>query len=117
MVSRILGGIEALDRAAAEIAHEVEYYLAHGGPAIARGFLDEVALVAQRIAEEPRSFRGWPGRPGVRRAQLKRFPFFVGFVVGPEGSGDPPLVVVVAHGKRRPGYWFGRLRPRASRKK
>jgi hypothetical protein len=40
---------------------------------------------------------------------LERYPFAVGFIVGAEGSSDLPLVVVVAHVKRRPGYWLGRV--------
>jgi toxin ParE1/3/4 len=117
VASRVFGKVEALDRAAAEISHEVEYYLRHGGPAVARAFLEEFVLIAKRIAEDPRSFPPWPHQPGVRRAKLNRFPFFVGFVVGPKSNEDLPLVVVVAHGRRRPGYWLGRVKTRAKRKR
>ena len=107
MASR-LHGIDALDRAAAEVVHEAEYYFREGGPSVARGFLDDFERTATRIVEAPRSFPEWPRKPGVRRALLARYPFAIGFVVGEDGIDDGPLVVVVAHGKRRPGYWFAR---------
>jgi hypothetical protein len=50
------------------------------------------------------------------RALLDRNPFAIGFVVGVPG-GEPPLVVVVAHLKRRPGYWFQRTPKRAPNRK
>jgi hypothetical protein len=83
--------------------------LTHGGPRVRDRFLDEIERAVRRIADAPRSFRAWPKSPGVRRALLVRFPFAIGFVIGPPGSTDPPLLVAVAHFKRRPGYWFGRM--------
>jgi hypothetical protein len=46
---------------------------------------------------------------------LEHFPFAIGFVVGPRGSTDEPLIVTIAHGKRRPGYWVTRLKKRRRR--
>ena len=115
MASR-LHGIDALDRAAAEVVHEAEYYFREGGTSVARGFLDDFKRTATRIVEAPQSFPEWPRKPGVRRALLARYPFAIGFVVGANGVDDPPLVVVVAHGKRRPGYWFARPVADPSRK-
>ncbi len=117
MASRLLGLIDALDKAAAEVVHEANFYLTHGGPKIALGFIDDFDRTARRIIEAPHSFPAWPRYPGVRRALLARYPFAIGFVVGPKGSKDPPLVVVVAHGKRRPGYWFGRVLGGSKRKR
>jgi toxin ParE1/3/4 len=102
-------GIEALDEAVVEIRHEVDYYMANGGPLVRDAFLDDFARTARRIADAPHSFPLWPLRPGVRRALLERFPFAVGFVVGGPKSIAPALVVVVAHVRRRPGYWLGRV--------
>jgi plasmid stabilization system protein ParE len=113
VASRLLG-IDALDRAAAEVVHEAEYYFKNGGPAVARGFLDDFERTAARIVEAPHSFVDWPRRPSVKRALLARYPFAIGFVVGALTADDPPLVVVVAHGKRRPGYWFGRASTKTS---
>ena len=46
-----------------------------------------------------------PGELGVRRRLTRRFPYAVVFVELP----DEIRVVAVAHGRRRPGYWRGRL--------
>ena len=53
----------------------------------------------------------WPLWPdvgvasGVHRFLLARFPFAVGYIV----QADDVIVVAIAHLRRRPGYWFGRL--------
>ena len=50
----------------------------------------------------------WPGRVGergVKRILLKRFPFSLVYVV----SGGGRVVLAVAHHRRRPAYWRGRL--------
>lgn len=112
MAKRLLGLVDALDQAAAEILHEANYYATRGGPPLARRFLDDFEQTARRILQEPRSFRAWPDVPGVRRARLAHFPFAIGFVIGPPGSDDLPMIVTVAHDKRRPGYWVGRLAKR-----
>ncbi|MGH7269166.1 MAG: type II toxin-antitoxin system RelE/ParE family toxin [Polyangiaceae bacterium] len=110
MARRLLGA-DLLDEAVAELEHEVAYYERHGGPRVRDSFLEAIAVVARRIAEHPRSFPEWRGKPGVRRVVLDRFPFVIGFVVGTT-SAEPPLIVVIAHAKRRPGYWLARRRPR-----
>jgi toxin ParE1/3/4 len=50
----------------------------------------------------------WPGRlgeRGVKRILLKRFPFSVVFV----DTGSGKVVLAVAHHRRRPAYWRGRV--------
>jgi plasmid stabilization system protein ParE len=110
LVGRVLG-IDALDEAIVEIEHEAHYYLSNGGPAIRDAFLDDLTRTLSRIVDTPQSFATWPKRPGVRRALLDRFPFAVGYVVD-AASDEPPLVVAVAHCRRRPGYWKKRRRRR-----
>jgi toxin ParE1/3/4 len=104
-----LFGVELLDAAIAELEHEAIYYGRHGGAALRDAFLDEIEQIARRIAESPRSFPEWPSKRGVRRALLKHFPFAIGFVLG-SSKDEPPLIVVIAHAKRRPGYWLARAR-------
>jgi plasmid stabilization system protein ParE len=41
----------------------------------------------------------------VRRFRLRTFPYNVVYVV----DGDEIVIVAVAHHRRRPGYWRGRL--------
>jgi plasmid stabilization system protein ParE len=73
-------GVDLLDDAVAELEHEALYYERQGGPALRDAFLDEFARVARRIVDRPRSFPVWPGKPSVRRALLRRYPFAIGFV-------------------------------------
>ncbi|MGA2064730.1 MAG: type II toxin-antitoxin system RelE/ParE family toxin [Thermoguttaceae bacterium] len=42
---------------------------------------------------------------GTRRYLMKRFPFVVVYRI----AADRIEIVAVAHGRRRPGYWQGRL--------
>lgn len=70
-------------------------------------FQAEVERVVELAAQ--RKLPGVPietkaGRP-LRRALLKRFPYAVYFELRDEGC----VVWAVAHGRRRPGYWKGRL--------
>jgi toxin ParE1/3/4 len=44
---------------------------------------------------------------GTRRYLMKRFPFVIVYRV----AGDRIEVMAVAHGRRKPGYWKGRLHP------
>ncbi len=111
-----LFGVDLLDDAVSELEQEAIYYERRGGPTLRDAFLDEFARVARRIVEGPRAFPAWPGKPGVRRAFLKRYPFALGFVVG-AATGEPPLIVVVAHAKRRPGYWAARVGTPGARRK
>ena len=51
----------------------------------------------------------WPsplGERGIRRIQMRRFPYHVVFVVREPGV----IVLAVAHQRRRPGYWRNRTK-------
>jgi toxin ParE1/3/4 len=111
-----LFGVDLLDDAVAELEHEATYYERRGGRALRDAFLDEFARVARRIADSPRLFPEWPGNAGVRRALLRRYPFAIGFVAA-TANDEAPLIVVIAHAKRRPGYWFARAGAGRSRSK
>jgi toxin ParE1/3/4 len=105
-VAARLFSVDLLDDAVAELEHEATYYEQHGGLALRDEFLDEFARVARRIVERPRLFPMWPGKPSIRKALLKRFPFAIAFVAA--ATDEPPLIVAIAHAKRRPGYWLAR---------
>jgi toxin ParE1/3/4 len=67
-------------------------------------FLREVARAFEVIAENPQMWAVWPGwssRPRVRRFVLQRFPFAIAYIV----QRQRVLILAVAHGRRRPGYW------------
>jgi plasmid stabilization system protein ParE len=89
---------EAVDEARATR----EWYAARDERA-ATWFLQELEDAIARIAEAPQRWRLF--RDGTRRYPLRRFPFLVVYLV----SADVVQVVAVAHGRRRPGYWKGRV--------
>jgi toxin ParE1/3/4 len=69
-------------------------------------FASEVERVVSLIAEAPTA---WPVSrfdPRARQIPLARFPYSLVYVV--QRTGDV-VVAAVAHAKRRPGYWRGRL--------
>ena len=70
-------------------------------------FLAELEAALQRIREAPLS---WPRiafvrHPSIRKAKVMRFPYAVFFYM----LRGEPIVVAVAHGRRRQGYWRKRL--------
>jgi len=72
-------------------------------PLSAARFVDELNEVIDRILEAPER---WPqGARGTRKVKLPCFPFLVIYRV----SKGAVLVMAVAHGRRRPGYWKNRL--------
>ena len=76
-----------------EAAAAVEWYASRSQQA-AEAFIAELDRAVRIISER------WPAYVHTtRRYLLRRFPFAVVYRV------RPPIVQVVAHGKRRPGYW------------
>ena len=67
--------------------------------AIDRAFAD--------IVQAPQRFARWKPRLSWRRHVLRRFPYVVFF----DGDEDCVLIMAVAHGRRRPGYWVSRRPP------
>ena len=77
-------------------------------PGLGADLADELDRALDAIAERPLTWPLWPGiggAVGVRRFLLARFPFAVGYVV----EGSDVVVLAIAHLRRRPGYWAGRL--------
>ena len=88
-----------------ELREANEWYASQGVPAKGR---ELVRLVDERIAEvarAPESFPRDPKRSWARRARILRWPFSLVFTMG---DADTIIVLAVAHGKRRPGYWTRR---------
>jgi plasmid stabilization system protein ParE len=102
-------------------------YYRERDPEVARRFARSVFDMLQRIASEPAQFpkHGLLAVPTSRgtlffdvyRAVLPRtFPYVLFFFV----SSGTSIVLAVAHGKRRPGYWTARTddeNPRPTRAK
>jgi len=95
------GAIRDLDDA-------VDWYEAQR-PSLGTAFLGEVSRAFEVIAENPRIWpvwSGWRSRTQVRRFVLQRFPFSIAYIA----QRQRVLILAVAHGRRRPGYWRARAR-------
>jgi plasmid stabilization system protein ParE len=95
--------ISLLPAARAELRRAVARFDADASGAGDR-LVDEVEQALRRIADFPE--HGSPYLHGTRRVILPRMPFSIVYRVTP-GS---VLIVALAHHRRRPGYWLGRLR-------
>lgn len=94
--------LEYLEEALAEAEAAARWY-AERSAAAARGFSDEIDAAESAIARLPEA---WPRFDhGTRRFLLRRYPFSVVYRV----ESHRVLIIAVAHGRRRPGYWKLRL--------
>lgn len=94
--------VEYLEQAVVEAVAAAEWYAARS-PTAAAGFEAELDAAESAIRE---LLNAWPPYDhGTRRFLLRRYPF--GIVYRVEASRV--LIVAVAHGHRRPGYWRDRI--------
>jgi toxin ParE1/3/4 len=94
--------LEYLEEALEE-AEAAARWNAERSAAAAIAFSEEMDAAESAILRLPEA---WPRHEhSTRRYLLRRFPFSVVYRVGP----DRILIVAVAHGHRRPGYWTSRL--------
>lgn len=73
-------------------------------PGLGADYLAEFDAVMARICAEP-AFYPQAGTPDIRKAGLKRFPFHVIYQV----AAKQIVVLAIAHQRRRPTYWMGRI--------
>ena len=91
-----------LEPAEAEIEEAIVYFddQREGlGERFERDLIDTVAFLVER----PQA--GKPLSKHVRKFPLRRFRYNVIYLV----DGDEVVIVAVAHHRRRPGYWSGRI--------
>ncbi len=71
-------------------------------------FLDAVDAAVAGIGETPRMGSLVPGVSDrtIRRRPVRRFPYHVVYME----LSDRLQILAIAHDRRRPGYWAGRLR-------
>ena len=89
--------------AEAEFLESVGYYESMV-PGLGAALIEEFETLAELIGESP---KGWQVElePDIRRVPLQRFPLSI---VYRENQGGFQ-VLAVAHNRRRPQYWLGRL--------
>jgi plasmid stabilization system protein ParE len=97
--------VEYVDEAIEEAAAAARWYAERSSSA-AIGFADEIDAAIAAIEQNPET---WPLYDhGTRHYLLRRYPFSVVYRI----EETRILVVAVAHGHRRPGYWASRLQNR-----
>jgi plasmid stabilization system protein ParE len=67
------------------------------------GFVAAVEEAIEKIVADPARFPSAHG--GCRNCTVNRYPFRLVF----RDETDRLVIVAVAHAKRRPGYWHGRI--------
>ena len=96
------------DEADAEYRHAGRWYEGRRA-GLGLEFFDAVDATVSQIVELPRSGERVPHLPAelpVRRVAVKRFPYHVVYLETP-----PEIrILAVAHDRRKPGYWKGRLK-------
>ena len=94
--------IDIHPQAVAEAQAAAQWYRERSGSA-AQAFLAELDRAVERISENPEV---WPPYvAGTRHFLLQRFPFSVIYRL----VSNRIEVVAIAHGRRKPGYWKGRI--------
>ena len=97
--------LEYLEEAIEEAEAAARWYAERSSFA-ANGFADEIDAAIAAIEQNPGA---WPPYDhDTRHYLLRRYPFSVVYRV----QATRILIVAVAHGHRRPGYWKSRLQNR-----
>ena len=92
--------------AEAELVEAARWYQNQRG-GLGIEFLDAVDDAVSRVADTPDMGSAVPGvsDQSIRRRAVLRFPYHVVYIV----LSDRIQILAVAHDRRRPGYWVGRL--------
>ena len=93
--------------ARAELDEAVDWY-EEAAAGLGGDFFNEVEAAVRSACEHPTQsplFAGVDPTLVVHRKSLRRFPYSVAWLVEPTGI----VIVAVAHGRRRPGYWLDRI--------
>jgi toxin ParE1/3/4 len=94
---------EFLPEADEEFREAVRYY-ENEAPGVGLRFVAEVRRGVTFIAENP--YAATTVGSGIRRKVLNHFPYSLLYAV----ESELILIVAVAHQKRRPRYWRGRIK-------
>jgi toxin ParE1/3/4 len=88
--------------AAATEVEDAEAWYAKQRPELGDAFIADFEATIARVVGNPLAMA--ERYPGVRQAQLRRFPYLLVFRL----RGEVLEVVAVAHGHHAPNYWTGR---------
>lgn len=102
--------LRAEEEAIRELEEAVRWY-EDQRPGLGDELLAEIESTLQRIERWPGAGAPVPRVPAelsVRRAPVKRFPYFVVYL----DTAEAIRVLAFAHDRRRPGYWRSRYRNR-----
>jgi len=94
--------VELSEDAEAELLAVIDWYESRQS-GLGKRFASEVQRVIASIAANPLLWTQRDG--GYRRVNCPVFPYFLPYVV----RDDRIVVLAVAHGHRRPGYWQDRI--------
>jgi hypothetical protein len=97
-----MGQIVAHQEALAEMRESIRFYESKSF-GLGRRFFDEVGEFVRLIQTNPARFA--ERIPGVRRVNLKRFPYHIHFME----KDDTLWIVSISHDRRKPFYWKDRL--------
>ena len=89
--------------AEAEHLGTVAYYESKR-PGLGASYLTEFEKIMVGVCESPRRYPV-ERAPDIRRKRMKRFPFTILF----RYAANSVQILAVAHHRRRPAYWLGRL--------
>ncbi|WP_157263755.1 type II toxin-antitoxin system RelE/ParE family toxin [Azohydromonas aeria] len=90
--------------AEAELGDASVYYARHASRAIAEAFLQEYERVLGLLIENQQL--GQHGNFGLQVFHFDRFPYTL---IYEEDTERGPQIYAVAHQRRKPGYWQGRV--------
>jgi plasmid stabilization system protein ParE len=90
-----------------ELREVFEWYTKRGASGAAARLVRLVDARIEEIARTPESFPKDPERSWARRARILGWPYALVFTIHDERE---VVVLAVAHGRRRPGFWAKRRR-------
>ena len=92
-----------MHQSAVREAGEAYRWYTHRSEQASERFSEELYRTLKSIGEHPERFPAYLA--GTRRLRLRRFPYLVVYLE----ETTRVHVIAVAHAKRRPAYWAGRI--------
>jgi len=96
--------ITFLFEAEGEMNFSAQYYNQQA-PGLGFDFLEEIERSLKLIVESPERWAA--SKENIRKYNVRRFPFSIYYAY--EKDEDKVLIIAVAHQKRKPEYWKGRI--------